>query len=119
MKSAVVGNLFVPPAAAPGSPDAAATTSVGDFIVRAGLTTQNWDAFIKGGPGIAGNMTARGGEVGPKEVDIFSAGGGRRGVADAAFESVTPGTAGFLKPTFDVSFAPPKVGEPHAGAVAP
>ncbi len=119
MKSAVIGNLFVPPAASPAATTGSPESTGGDFVVRAGLTTQNWKAFIEGGPGIAGNMTGRGGEVGAKEVDIFSPGGGRRGVSDLAFESVVPGSAGFLKPTSDVSFAPVKVGEPYAGAVAP
>lgn len=120
MKSAVIGNLFVAPTAAAGTqPGQAAPAAGGDFVIRAGLTKQSWDAFVKGGPGVAGNMTDRGGDVGSKEVDIFSAGGGRRGLSDLAFESAVPGTAGFLKPTSAVSFPPSKIGEPYAGAVAP
>ncbi len=109
MQSAVIGNLF-----------ASTATGGGDLIVREGLTAPVWDSFTKGGPGVAGNMTQREAELGNLEVDIFSTGGGKRGLKELGFESTTPGAAGFLKPTGpQVTFPAPKAGQPYAGAVQP
>jgi len=109
MQSAVVGNLFASTAA-----------GGGDLVIREGLTAPIWTAFTKGGPGVAGNMTQREGDLGTLEVDIFSTGGGKRGLKELAFESVSPGAAGFLKPTGPpVTFPAAKAGQPYAGAIQP
>jgi hypothetical protein len=106
MKSALIGNLF-----------AGSTTT--DVSIRSGFTKQQWDQFQSGGPGIAGNMSQREGDLGANEVDVFGQ-GGKRPLKELSFVSTTPGTPEFLKPTgANVSFTKPKAGNAWAGAVQP
>lgn len=106
MKSALIGNLF-----------AGSTTT--DVSIRSGFTKQQWDQFQAGGPGIAGNMSQREGELGANEVDVFGQ-GGKRPLKELSFVSTTPGTPEFLKPTgANVSFTKAKAGNGWAGAVQP
>ncbi len=75
--------------------------------------------WVVGGPGVAGNMSQREGELGANEVDVFGQ-GGKRPLKELSFVSTTPGTPEFLKPTgANVSFTKPKAGNAWAGAVQP